>query len=82
MTRLHLQQVRNNFSGNITIWGGLPSICVLEDSMGDAEFERYLGEFFENLGDGKNIILSFADTTPPAAKFSRIEKVAEMAKSY
>jgi len=50
--------------------------------MGDGEFERYLDDFFQNLGSGKNIILSFADTTPPAAKFSRIEMVAEMAKSY
>jgi hypothetical protein len=81
MTKLHLEEVRNSFGDNITIWGGLPSICVLEDSMNDAGFERYLNEFFEKLGDGKNIILSFADTTPPAAKFSRIKKVAEMAKA-
>lgn len=82
MTKLRIEEIRRSFGDRITIWGGLPSICVLEDSMSDAEFERYLDDFFQNLGSGKNIILSFADTTPPAAKFSRIEMVAEMAKSY
>jgi len=80
MTSLSIEEVRENFGSDITIWGGLPSICVLEDSFKDSEFERYLNKFFENLDNGKNIILSFADTTPPAAKFSRIERVAEMAR--
>ena len=82
MTSLSLEEVRKSFGGNVTIWGGLPSICVLEDSMSDKEFDRYIKEFFEKLGEGKNIILSFADTTPPAARFDRIEKVARMAKDF
>jgi len=82
MTSLSLEEVRESFGDNITIWGGLPSICVLEDSMSDKEFDRYIKEFFEKLGGGNNIILSFADTTPPAAKFSRIELVAEMARAF
>jgi len=82
MTSLSLSEVRQSFGNNITIWGGLPSICVIEDSMSDSEFDRYIKEFFEKLGDGRNIILSFADTTPPAAKFERIEKVAGMVKVF
>ena len=50
--------------------------------MSDYEFDKYINNFFEDLGDGKNMILSFADTTPPGAKFERIEKVAEMARSF
>ena len=82
MTSLSLEEVRESFGDNITIWGGLPSICVLEDSMSDSEFDQYINKFFEGLGEGKNIIISFADTTPPAAKFERIEKVAEMARKF
>jgi hypothetical protein len=82
MTSLSLKQVRDSFGDNITIWGGLPSICVLEDSMNDLEFDRYLNKFFEELGEGKNIIISFADTTPPGAKFERIEKVAELVRKF
>ncbi len=82
MTSLSLKQVRDSFGDNITIWGGLPSICVLEDSMNDLEFDRYLNKFFEDLGEGKNIIISFANTTPPGAKFERIEKVAELVRKF
>ena len=82
MTKLHLDEVRNMFGDEITIWGGLPSICVLKESMNDNEFERYIDSFFRELGDGKHIILSFADTTPPDARFDRIKKVAEMAKQF
>jgi len=82
MTKLRLSDIRDSFGDGITIWGGLPSICVLEDSMGDSEFKRYIDDFFHRLGEGKHIILSFADTTPPDARFDRIEKVAQMAGQF
>ncbi len=82
MTKLHLKDIRGRFSKKTTIWGGLLSICVLEESMNDQQFDKYIDGFFNDLGKGKNIILSFADTTPPGAKFGRIEKVAEMARKY
>jgi hypothetical protein len=82
MTKLHLDDIRNIFGDKITVWGGLPSICVLEESMNDNEFERYIDSFFRDLGEGRHIILSFADTTPPDAKFQRIERVAEMAGQF
>ena len=43
---------------------------------------QYINKFFDDLKDGKNIILSFADTTPPGAKFERIEKVSKLSKSF
>jgi hypothetical protein len=82
MTSLSLEEVRECFTDNITIWGGLPSICVLEDSMDDMEFNRYIDQFFKDISDRKKIILSFADTTPPAARFDRIEMVARIAKDF
>ena len=82
MTDLTLKEVREKFNGKITIWGGLPSISVLEESMSDVNFDRFINEFFTDLKDGRNIILSFADTTPPGAKFERIEKVAKMARNF
>jgi len=82
MTKLKIEDIRKKFDSKITIWGGLPSICVLENSMSDYEFEKYADSFFEKLGEGTRIILSFADTTPPDAKFERIEKIASLAKSF
>ena len=82
MTSLTLKEVRNVFGNKITIWGGLPSICVLEDSMSDYEFEKYINETLESIGSGDHLILSFSDTTPPEAKFERIKRVADLARKF
>ena len=82
MTKLKIKDFRRVFDGKITIWGGLPSICVLEESMSDYEFDKFLNDFFNDIEKGDRLILSFADTTPPTAKLERIEKVARMARSF
>lgn len=82
MTSLTLKEVREAFAGKITIWGGIPSICVLENSMTDYDFEKYLNDTLSDIGAGDHLILSIADTTPPGAKFSRIEKIAQVAKEF
>jgi uroporphyrinogen-III decarboxylase len=81
MTKLRLEDIRKEFAGKITIWGGIPSICTLEEYMRESQFDRYLCNLADSIGNGDHIILSFADTTPPDAKFERIGKVAEFAKS-
>jgi len=83
MTSLSLREVRDAFAGKITIWGGIPSISVLESSMSDYEFDAFLDDLFSNqVGKGDHLILSIADTTPPDAKFSRIEKIAKLAREF
>ena len=82
MTGLTFKEIRDDLRSNVTIWGGLPSICVLKDSMSDYEFEKYIDSILENIGDGGHIILSFADTTPPDADFKRIMKVAELVRKF
>jgi hypothetical protein len=82
MTKLKIKDIRRIFDGKITIWGGLPSICVLEESMSDYEFDKFLDNFFNDIEKGDRLILSFADTTPPTAKLERIEKVARMSRSF
>lgn len=82
MTKLTMAEYRAAFDGKISIWGGVPSISVLENTMSDAEFERYLDSLLEQIGDGRRIILSIADTTPPWAKFERIEHIAKMANQF
>jgi hypothetical protein len=83
MTSLTLKEAREAFNGKITIWGGIPSISVLENSMSDYEFEAYLDRVFsEEIGRGDHLILSIADTTPPDAKCSRIEQIAKLAQEF
>ena len=82
MTSLTVKDVREVFGDRITIWGGIPSVSVLENSMSDRDFEAHVEKLLADLGRGDHMILSIADTTPPAAKFSRIERICELAKQF
>lgn len=82
MTSLSLKQIKESFKGKITIYGGIPSISVLENSMSEYEFEKYLEKTLESVGKGDHIIFSIADTTPPGAKFERILRIAEKVREF
>jgi hypothetical protein len=82
MTKLTLRQMRDHFQGRVTIIGGIPSICLLKDSMSDREFDTYTDMLFSELGSGDHFILGVADTTPPAADFERLKKIAKRAEEF
>jgi len=82
MTTHTLKDIRKVFGKNITIWGGIPSVSLLQNSMSDIEFERFLNKTLEDAGSGDHLILAIADTTPPAADFSRIKKIIDACNSF
>lgn len=82
MTSIALKDTREVLNSKITIWGGIPSICVLEESMSDKEFEIYLDMTLESIGSGDHMIFSIADTTPPGAKFERIKTIARKIREF
>lgn len=82
MTKLTFKQVRDHFGSRITIMGGIPSICLLRNTMSDRDFDAYLDDFFTNLGDGDHLILGISDTTPPAAEFERLKAIAERIRQF
>lgn len=82
MTSQTLGEIKRTFDGKITIWGGVPSVSVLENTMSDREFEAYLDDLFVQMGKGDHLILSIADTAPPEMKWSRLERIARMAKDF
>jgi len=82
MTKLTFKEVRDHFAGRITIMGGIPSICLLKESMSDRAFEAYLDTFFADLGAGDYLILGISDTTPPAADFERIKRIGERVREF
>jgi uroporphyrinogen-III decarboxylase len=82
MTRVSMKEAREVFGDRITVWGGVPSLLMLRESFTDYEFDKYFEEFFQAIGDGSRIIISIADTTPPDAEFSRIEKLLKKARGF
>lgn len=82
MTSLSLQEIRQALDAKITIWGGIPSVTVLEDCMSDYEFDTYLDQLFMQVGKGDHLILSIAAAAPPQMKFSRLERITKLAKEF
>lgn len=82
MTRLSIGQVREAFAGRITIMGGIPSVTLVRESMTDLQFERYLDDFFTQIGRGDRLILGVSDTTPPAAEFRRLRAIADRVEAF
>jgi len=77
MTQLSLADYRRDFGTRPAIWGGLCAVCVLPESMTEAQFEAHVDEARAAVGDGQGIVFSLADTTPPGASLERIRRIGE-----
>ena len=80
--RVFRTKVREAFAGRITIMGGIPSVALVRESMTDLQFERYLDDFFAQIGRGDRLILGVSDTTPPAADFRRLRAIADRVEAF
>ena len=72
LTNISLQETRDVFQDKITIWGGVPSTALLTANTTDQEFYRIVDETLHAIGKGDHMIMSVADTLPPAADFGRL----------
>lgn len=82
MTRLTLAEYRRVFGRRPAIWGGICSASVLRDSFSDEQFEEHIEEAIAAAGDleageGRGLIYSIADTTPPDADLDRLRYIGE-----
>lgn len=82
MTRLTLAEYRDQLGDRTAIWGGLCSVCVLPESMSEAQFEAHVTGALESIGDGRGIVFSLADTTPPAASLERLRRIGDMMAGF
>jgi uroporphyrinogen-III decarboxylase len=78
MTKVTISEVKKAFKGRVTIFGGVPSVALLEESMSDEEFEEFMKSLFREIAPGDRFILGVSDTTPPDAKFERLLRITEM----
>ena len=82
MTNCTLAELRSGMGPQITVWGGIPAVALLDNSMDDAAFEAYLDELFANLGAGERLILGVSDNVPPDANLARLERVKERVEAF
>lgn len=72
MTKVSLAESRRVLGDKMTIWGGVPSIAMLKDTMSDQSFCQVVDDTLAAIGRGDHMIISVADTLPPAADFDRL----------
>ena len=82
MTRCTLREIREGMGPNTTVWGGIPSVALLDQSMDDATFEAYLDGVFEDLGAGERLIFGVSDNVPPDANLDRLERITERIEDF
>ncbi len=79
MTRISLAEAIEALPG-ITIWGGIPSVALLEESVSEADFRRLVEEAVSLARGRSHLILGIADTTPAGASWERIEYIGKVVK--
>jgi hypothetical protein len=82
MVRNSLAEVRAGFGPATTIWGGIPSVALLDSVMGHAAFGTFLEGMFGELGTGERLILGVSDNVPPDANLARLQMVADRIQAF
>jgi hypothetical protein len=82
MVAVSMTRMRAAFGGRVTIFGGVPSVALLEDSMSDEEFEQYMRRLFREIAPGDRHILGVSDMVPPDAKWERLVRLAAMVEEW
>ena len=77
MTKVTIEEYYARWSDRLTIYGGIPSILLLEESTPDDEFEAFVTHLFKAVAPGRRMIFGIADSTPPKAVFSRLVRLGE-----
>ncbi len=76
MTKVSLAEYYQRWSGHLTLFGGIPSTVVMPGTS-EADFEAYMDELFRAVAPGRRMIVGIADEVPPAAVFSRLQRIGE-----
>lgn len=81
MTSMSLPELRRAFGPDICVWGGVPSVVLLESSYDDESFERWLHGLVEDVESSEAalspLILGVSDNVPPDACLHRLETIGK-----
>ena len=77
MTKVKIEEYYQRWSDNLTIWGGIPEILLMEETATDEDLESYLDLLFKAVAPGRRFIVGIADTTPAHAVFDRLIRIGE-----
>jgi hypothetical protein len=82
MTHCTLAEIRAGMETKTIVWGGIPSVALLDDAMDSRAFEAYLDGLFGGLETGERLILGVSDNVPPDANLSRLDRIKERIEAF
>lgn len=82
MTKTTLAEMLQGLRPHITVFGGIPSVALLDSAMSDAVFAQYLDTLFASIGAGDHLILGVADNVPPDANLARLAEIKERVAAF
>ncbi len=82
MTKRSLADLRLGMGPTTTVFGGIPAVALLDNSMSNKGFERHMAKVFAELGSGKRLILGVSDNVPVDASLDRLERITEMVRVF
>jgi len=77
MTRMTLEEIRAALADRVTIWGGIPSVLLCEDSAGDEQFRNWIGSLIERYGHQSRFVLGVSDMVTADVLWDRLAYVTE-----
>lgn len=77
-----LAELRRRMGAGTTVWGGIPSVSLLDNSMSEPQFATYIDAVFEALGTGERLILGVSDNVPPDADIDRLARITDRVAAF
>jgi len=71
MVKQSLEEIVNIIKDRAVIWGAVDSVALLDDSMNDSDFKKYV-ENIVNIAKSNRIILGISDTAPVDMNINRV----------
>ena len=82
MTRCTLAEIRAGMGAKTTVFGGIPSVALLQDFMPDDQFDAHMETLFSSIGAGDRLILGVSDNVPPEADMQRLAEIKRRVEAF
>jgi Uroporphyrinogen decarboxylase (URO-D) len=77
MTRMTLAEIRAGLADRVTIWGGIPSVLLCQDSAGDEQFRNWITSLIESYGHQSHFVLGVSDMVTADVLWDRLAYITE-----
>src|SRR5205085_825930 len=75
MTRMTVDEIRTALADQVTIWGGIPSVLLCEDSASEEQFRTWIDTLLERYGHQSRFVLGVSDMVTADVAWERLSYV-------